>query len=124
MARYEHLPIYKKAMELAVYLQGIVRNFSRYDKYTVGTDLRNLSREILMLVVRANSAQSKTEVLRELVERCEMIKIMIFFGKEVKAFQNVDSFRQASAMAVSLCRQSEGWLKSSRKDSRNRPPSP
>jgi len=37
MARYEHLPIYK-AMDLTVYLEKIVRNFSRYHKYThVGT---------------------------------------------------------------------------------------
>jgi len=26
MARYEHLPIYKKAMDLTVYLEKIVRN--------------------------------------------------------------------------------------------------
>ncbi len=43
MARYEHLPLYKKAMELVIYLQGTVRNFSRYDKYSIGSDLRNLS---------------------------------------------------------------------------------
>jgi len=34
MARYEHLPIYKKAMDLAVYLEKIVRGFSRYHKYS------------------------------------------------------------------------------------------
>ena len=39
MARYEHLPIYQKAMELGVYLDTIVRNFSRYHKYTIGQDL-------------------------------------------------------------------------------------
>ncbi len=32
MARYEHLPIYKK--DLTIYLEKIVRNFSRYHKYT------------------------------------------------------------------------------------------
>jgi hypothetical protein len=36
MARYEHLPIYKTAMDLAVYLEQVVHNFSRYHKYTLG----------------------------------------------------------------------------------------
>ena len=35
MARYEHLPIFKKAMDLAIYFEKIVRNFSRYNKYTL-----------------------------------------------------------------------------------------
>jgi len=39
MARYEHLPIYKKAMDLAIYFEKIVRNFSRYHKYTLGSDI-------------------------------------------------------------------------------------
>ena len=34
MARYEHLPIYKKAFDLFLYFEKIVRKFSRYDKYT------------------------------------------------------------------------------------------
>ena len=47
MARYEHLPIYKTAMDLAVYLEQVVRNFSRYHKYTLGSDLRQQSRELV-----------------------------------------------------------------------------
>lgn len=35
MARYEHRPIYRKAMDLPVYLEKIVRSFSRYHKYTL-----------------------------------------------------------------------------------------
>jgi hypothetical protein len=45
MARYEHLPIYKTAMDLTIYLEQVVRNFSRYHKYTLGSDLRQQSRE-------------------------------------------------------------------------------
>lgn len=44
MARYEHLPIYREAFDLALYFEKTVRSMSRYDKYTLGTDLRNLSR--------------------------------------------------------------------------------
>jgi len=40
MARYEHLPIYKKAMDLTIYFEKIVRNFSRYHKYALS--IRNL----------------------------------------------------------------------------------
>ncbi len=45
MARCEHLPMFKEAYDLTVHLEKIVRNFSRYHKYTLGTDLRNKSRE-------------------------------------------------------------------------------
>jgi len=114
MARYEHLPIYKQAMDLAVYLQGAVRNFSRYDKYSTGSELRELSRRIILLIIRANSSMNKRQdYLKELVVNCEMLKTMLIFAKETKAFQSFRSFRHASNMAVILCRQSEGWLKSS-----------
>ncbi len=45
MARYEHLPIYKQAMDVAVHFEKVVAGFSRYYKYTLGTELRNKSRE-------------------------------------------------------------------------------
>jgi hypothetical protein len=47
MARYEHLPIYKKAFDLFLYFEKIVRKFSRYDKYTLGADLRDTARAVL-----------------------------------------------------------------------------
>ena len=53
MAHYENLPIYKKAFELAVYIEQVVKGFSRYHKYTIGSDLRNLSRNLAALVVVA-----------------------------------------------------------------------
>ncbi len=53
MARYEHLPIYKKAMDLTIYFEKIVRNFSRYDKYTLGSELRAVSRDIVKLIIKA-----------------------------------------------------------------------
>lgn len=64
MARYDHLPIYQKAMEMGVYLDTVVRKFNRYHKYTIGQDLRDLSRNTIKLIIRANFAADKTEVLR------------------------------------------------------------
>lgn len=70
MARYEHLPIYKKAMELSVYLEGVVANFSRYHKYAIGAELRGQARAILRLIIEANSAgDDRPGHLRELARQ-------------------------------------------------------
>jgi hypothetical protein len=34
MARSEHLPIYKSSYDLCLYFEQVVRNFSRYHKYS------------------------------------------------------------------------------------------
>ena len=36
---------------MAVYFEKIVRNFSRYNKYTLGSELRKLSRDIVKLII-------------------------------------------------------------------------
>ena len=40
MARYERLPIWNDAMQLAVHLERCVARFPRYHKYALGTQLR------------------------------------------------------------------------------------
>jgi hypothetical protein len=40
MAQTEHLPIYKASYDLCLYLEQVVRSFSRYHKYALGSDLR------------------------------------------------------------------------------------
>jgi hypothetical protein len=45
MARYEHVPIYKTAMDLTVYREQVVHNVSRDYTYRLGSDLRQQSRE-------------------------------------------------------------------------------
>jgi hypothetical protein len=63
MAQTEHLPIYKAAYDLCLYLEQIVRNFARYPKYSLGQDLRDGARRTLRLIVRANARREKVPVL-------------------------------------------------------------
>ena len=65
MARYEHLPIYKQAMDVAVHFEKVVAGFSRYHKYTLGSELRNKSREIVAQIIRANAERDKAPKLVE-----------------------------------------------------------
>ena len=63
MARYEHLPIYQQAMDLTVYFEKIVRNFSRSHKYNMGSELRTMSRDIVRLIIKANSSREKLSIV-------------------------------------------------------------
>lgn len=112
MARYEHLPIYKKAMDLAVYVENAVRGFSRYHKYSIGSDLRNLSRGVVTLIISANSREDKLTALLTLRDTIEELKVVINICKEVKAFRNFTAFQNAAESVVDIGRQSEGWIKS------------
>ena len=46
-------------MDLTIYFEKIVRNFTRYHKYTLGSELREKSREIVGLILKANSTCRK-----------------------------------------------------------------
>lgn len=41
MARYEHLPVFKNAYELALLVERQVEKFSRLHKFAIGADLRS-----------------------------------------------------------------------------------
>jgi hypothetical protein len=112
MAQYEHLPIYKTAFDVAVYIENSVRHFSRYHKYSLGTDLRNLSRKVVRLIVAANSEHEKTATLLRLRETLEELKLTVRICKEVKAYNNFNTFKHLVEEIVSLSRQCEVWLRS------------
>src|SRR2546430_5433642 len=94
MAQTEHLPIYKSTYDLCLYLEGVVHNFSRYHKYTLGADLRDGARRALKLVVRANARRDKAPVLLQLREELEELKVVLRLGHDVKAFPNFNSLEE------------------------------
>jgi hypothetical protein len=114
MARYEHLPIYRKAMELSVYLEQVVRQFPRFHKYGIGARLRETSWDLLGLIIRVNNLPlaRRAPVVARLRDRVEDLNTGLSIAKELQAFANFNSYRHAAMLAVNLGRQSEGWLKS------------
>ena len=126
MAQYEHLPIYKKAFDLLVYFERIVKNFSRYHKYTHGSALRNIAQEVVMLIIRANNSQEKGPVLQEVRIKLEELKVVIRICKEIKAFSNFNSFETSINLVIDIARQNEGWMRSlsDKGSGQNRGPTP
>ena len=116
MAKYEHLPIFRKATELTVYLENAVRGFSRYQKYSIGERLRQTSWDLLMLIVRANNEDidERFDLLSALREKGQEMRITLDIANELGAFPKKNAYPYSARLAVEINRQSEGWLKSVR----------
>ena len=90
MARYEHLPIYKAALDMTVHFEKLVAGFSRYHKYTLGAELREGSRAVMQQVPRANNASTREQSAVELLvlrDRIDALLLAMRVAKEVKAFK-------------------------------------
>ena len=121
MARYEHLPIFRETYDLTVHIEKIVRHFSRYHKYTLGTDLRNKSRGILEKIIEANNARDdRVAHLLELRQELESFKVLARLCHESGAFASTRSYLHVAERITNIARQNEGWLKKTRGQSRGR----
>ncbi len=118
MARYEHLPIYKKSFDLTVHLEKVVAGFSRYHKYTLGTELRNCSRNVVLNIIQANANWDKVPELLQLRNRLEELLFLIRLSKEVKCFKSFKSYQYVIEEVAAIGRQNEGWLRACRKKKR------
>lgn len=114
MAQAEHLPIYKSSYDLCLYLEQLVRGFSRYHKYALGADLRDGARRVLKLIVRANARRDTVPLVLEIREELEELKVLLRLCHDVKAFPNFNAFEHALTQVVEIAKQNEGWLKSQR----------
>ncbi len=88
MARYDHLPIDKKAFDMAVHFENGVAGFSRYHKYTLGTQLRDRSRAVVLSIIQANAAWDNTQSLLRRRWELEELLLIIRQCKEVQAFKS------------------------------------
>lgn len=59
MARHEHLPIFKAALDITVHFEKLVAGYSRYHEYTRETELREGTRGVLQRVLGVNNAATR-----------------------------------------------------------------
>jgi hypothetical protein len=120
MARYDHLPIYRTAFDLAVHIEKIVHHLSRYHKYSLGTELRENSRRILERIIEANNSHNRESILLQLREDLEKLKVLARLCHESGGFSSTRSYLYVSEQVVNLAKQNEGWLRQTVDGSGNR----
>jgi len=106
-----NFPIFKSALDLAVYMETIVKGFDKYHKYTIGEDMRKFSKDMLFIVNRVGLAKDKVRVITKLRDRCEDMKMLLLIAKELNAFKSFKQFEHSSMLSVAVCKQSQSWLK-------------
>jgi len=103
MARYEHLTIFRNAIDLTVYIEQVVRNFSRYHKYTIGTRLREKSWDIVELIIKVNNNFFIYTVFRYPIDRLENLLAVV--NSYLAHFAYANSFRLVQRILTG-----EGWI--------------
>ena len=117
----KQMPLWRDANRLLLLIEDAVRQFPRYHKYTLGSDLRRQAMNICRLIARAvHDREGRAQHLKRLVFTIDDVKVLIQLGKELKAFQNFKSFQIAAELAVDLGRQSGGWQRRLRPEVSNR----
>jgi hypothetical protein len=121
---YQHLPIWQQANRLLLELEIIVKQFSRYHKYTIGTELRQVVLRLCKAIHRAFTRKySKTKCIQHVVELIDDLKFQLRLGKELKAFKNFAQYEQLAELVVSLGRQAGGWFKQAKAEANKVKPS-
>jgi len=93
------------------HLTALVRQFSRYHKYTLGTELRDGSRRILARIIEANDSRDRGPVLAHLRQELEWFKVLARLCHESGAFASTRAYLYVAELIVGLAKQNEGWLR-------------
>ena len=109
-SRFQPPPIIKVAERLLLEIGKAVRQFPRYHRYAVGTDLR---RQAMAVYTNANRAWSdrprQAELVGQLVWDIDALKQQLQLAKLLHAFNSFRRFEMLARLAHELGAQAGGW---------------
>lgn len=110
MPRYDHTKIFQSVYLLTIEIYRASSKFNKDYKYTLGEKLKDLCGDLLDLVVVANAATDKSELLRKLDLQLEKIRIHLRIAFDLKVI-SLGIFEVFSRQLDELGRQLGGWQK-------------
>lgn len=110
MAQTKELPIYKLTYDLLMQITQATRNFPKDYKFSLAQKLREECIDMVVCVYRANSAKNKVPHLQTLLEKLEVVNLMMRLCKDLRLL-TVKQFSSMVVITDSLSRQSAGWSK-------------
>ena len=111
MALHTSLPIYRAAYSLFDLITSLVRNMHRDYKQSIGGKLRDEQVEIMVLIFRANTSRDKAEHLSALIERLQVIELLLRLSRDKRLISTVQYARTVE-LTQSIGKQASGWRRS------------
>ncbi len=114
MARFSHLPIYKKSFQVLVYIEDLVINMEKRSRYTIWADLRNITREFVVNIARVNSLDTKyrLDTISKMFDLINQVYILLSVMKELKMFRKKTDYEKIIEDIYNIEKQLEWWKKS------------
>lgn len=113
MAIHTKLPIYKVAYDLLDVVTDLVKNMRRDFKRSIGEKISVECIEIMVLVFRANVAQDKSPHLTELIERLQVIELLVRLARD-KRLLSTEGYANTIELTTSIGKQANGWRSANR----------
>ena len=120
MAIHTNLPIYKVAYDFLDVVTDLTKNMPRDFKQSIGGKLRDEAVEISVLIFRANVALEKAPHLIELVERQQVVELLLRLSRD-KRLISPGQYAKAIQLSNSIGKQANGWRRSAAAPASSRP---
>ncbi|MBI1321639.1 four helix bundle protein [bacterium] len=114
MARYEHLPIYKATYDLLLAAMQGTKSFPREYKYTLGQNIKDEIVGLVVFIYRANSTRDRADHIDAILERIQVISVLIRLCHDMKIMQR-KHYARLVELTQRLGQQAQGWKRSSGK---------
>ncbi|OBR52377.1 four helix bundle protein [Paraburkholderia tropica] len=111
MALHTQLPIYKVAYDLLDAVTDVVKNMQRDFKRSIGEKINFECIEITVLVFRANVAADKAPHLSELLERLQVIELLVRLATDKRLISR-GAYAKIVEFTTSIGKQANGWRSS------------
>ena len=109
-------PVVKLAESFCVQMEQAVRRFSRYYKFTVGTELRLAAIRVAEIAHRAwRERASQSEWTKQLVEAIDTLQLRMQIARQLRVFASGAQFDAMMVVVVDLGRQAGGWHRQQKK---------
>ena len=117
MARYDHLSIFQKSYDLNLEIYKVTHNFPREYKYTLGQKMKEISANLLDLIVIINSQENKVPYFPKIRVQLERLRIQIRVAFDLKIVKG-KKLEFLNRILEEISKQNEGWFDWARKQTK------